>query len=443
MENNYNEDKIKNILNNPPEFDLPEGALDAMRQKLDAQAAPAPPKRAFPFWWFFSLLLPLFLGGIYLLFQNLQMSQQITQLHEQIKSVATVDTQINTRVIYQYDTIVNTVYKNILIEEILQNQPYNPSNSAFATVNAKTFDTNFLVPRIRSGSYSNLFTEKSPLEAAFLRQGIGLQLLNANLPDEVSEEEQSAFLSEMLADIQALDYPALNALDPPLVNRHYINYLTPGEPAYRKIKKNPIFYFIPTGASAGITGTPLVLPNTSLNFESTYTLGLNASLHFINDVSLTLGAEYLPYRFEYSPEEFDDGIFSVAPPNEPDDELHEIKGSFNYLQFPLQLKKYLRSGKKFQPYFGLGMVAYLPIKQSVSFEYIDGGNEYAVSSNFGNGDFSTSNLRVNLGAQWTIWDNFVAQIEPYYQHGFKQSDNEFFKIRNWGLQMGVSYRWNQ
>ena len=121
------------------------------------------------------------------------------------------DTQINTRVIYQYDTIVNTVYKNILIEEILQNQPYNPSNSAFATVNAKTFDTNFLVPRIRSGSYSNLFTEKSPLEAAFLRQGIGLQLLNANLPDEVSEEEQSAFLSEMLADIQALKFDSHNA----------------------------------------------------------------------------------------------------------------------------------------------------------------------------------------------------------------------------------------
>ena len=146
-------------------------------------------------------------------------------------------------------------------------------------------------------------------------------------------------------------------------------------------------------------------------------MALNGALRFYQDVELEIGLERLQIKSEIT-NQAEANAYPFIPPDNTDDLFKEIKFDLTYLQIPVTLRKYFYSDKSFSPFFGVGLVAYRPLKQEFEYEYVNGTiGEYYVGDTFSEGAFSLNNWRVDLGGQFRIRKNVSARAGLMYQYG--------------------------
>ena len=138
------------------------------------------------------------------------------------------------------------------------------------------------------------------------------------------------------------------------------------------------------------------------------------------------------------PEQFSD--FPAGIPNDPTDELYEIKGNYRYLQVYAGMKHELFPRSRLRPSFSVGFVASKPLRQDLNYEYVSNADEYYVPTNLGSGTFSFDNLRVGIGADFDLTQRWSISSALRYQHAFSLHESESFPLRYWGVNLGVNYQ---
>jgi hypothetical protein len=433
MEDNYLDKKLKDILENPPHFEPDAAAISDMKKRLDKSDVKSHQGISRLWWLVPLLLLPFLLGGVFFLNKYQELNQKLDRLNLQL-SYFQRDTTHENHITYYYDTIHNTIYKDVIIERRFEKaiipppslkafyRPYS-NNSNLSEV---TSLTDFLV--YRNGQ--NLGTK-------------GLNLANlsglSSLDNPLSKEE---LLAELIRN-ERIDKIGLKV----------INYYSRFENIEDKLndpnweptihKANPILYFVPKGGNIGGNYTPIVAGKANSKGYSGKSFGINGSLEFYGGIEMSLGLERLSFGFEVKePEQF--AIYPLLPPDNTNDLLTELKPSFSYLHIPLMFKKYIRKDDKLRPFFGVGFVAQKPLKQNFVYEYVDDvtDQEYKLNQSFKNGDFTINNLRTSIGLNYHFLDHFSAQTEFVYYYAFDQAPTEYFKLRYWGANIGLRYHLN-
>ena len=427
MEDNYFDEKFKNILENPPEFEPGAEAIADMHRRLDGRQDPRR-RWLIPLWWLIPLLLlPFLIGNIFFFIKYKNLNQKLNDitLHQQ-------DTTNRNFVTYHYDTIYTVIYQDSIVKRYYEQKITLPQTFDFS------YFPNYSSPFGLYGKPGSGFNTYNPQPFAFHFSEVRNRLWREqNLLDP--EEEggiPAGWSKEPLADIDGRPFRGLKL---PKRFLDYKSLLEKSDWEYPEPKVNPIYYFSPQGASVGLSGMPVVVgQGTTASYNGT-NLGITAALSFREGIELQVGAERLAIGFELKETStFED--YPILPPDDPMDILKEIYVDFTYFQVPIVFKKHFRLEKNFRPFFGVGMVAQRPLKQQFRYEYIGGAlGEYKKNQSFSEGDFSINNIRGSLGAHYQLGKRISAQAEGVYQYGFDQGIGEYFPLRFGALNLGLKY----
>jgi len=205
-------------------------------------------------------------------------------------------------------------------------------------------------------------------------------------------------------------------------------------------KINPLWYLVPTGFQAGVNWSPLGIINLPTGNNNLKTIGFLGEITFTRNTHLQFGIDYLdvPVSAETA-EELNQ--FPTAIPNDPGDLLSELYGDFTYLQIPLTLKYIFQPDKKWKPSIGVGMIARLPIKEQLRYEFISmQGGEYTQNQPISDGAFSVRNVRGTVGIAYNFYKNYTIQAEGFYNYQFGEPTNPYVQFRYGGLNLGLTYK---
>ncbi|MFK7937448.1 MAG: outer membrane beta-barrel protein [Saprospiraceae bacterium] len=444
MEDNYFDDKLKKILQSPPDFEVDEGAIANMHRKLDAENMGRPHRGLMSYiWWLLPLVLLPFLGGGIFLFnkyQNLQ--EQFEQLTQQVQTVR-LDTVTHKHIIYQYDTIYNVIYQEVAVPRYSSAAISSFSNTFSSSVStnapnsssflSSSFDNRNLPPPTNARNNEQLgFRYARLLAAHHYRQTLSATSNNASRPIFAWDR----------SPLSGIDYASLLGKQVESETPHLINWEDYEIPPFfdkRSMRVNPAYYFIPQGFNVGLQGNPINVISTNVGNAFGSNFGVSGALAFHNDVALELGVERLGVRFELT-DVNNLQNYPLLPANDPVDLFKELKANLTYLQIPILLTKHFRSEADFRPFIGLGIVAQRPWKQDFEYEYISGVNgEYSLTENLTEGEFSINNIRARLGARYYLGKQLSLTGAAQYQYGFNQGVGEYFQLRYWGLNLGMQY----
>ena len=438
MEDKYFDKKIKSILESPPAMRPDANALADMKRRLDNINTPREHSSKGLLWLLPLLILPFLFGTLFFYQKYQNLNQEINKLQSQFTQLNQNKIQ-NNYITYHYDTIYRTIYKDKIIERQFEKTIVPPPpilNSYFAYNNSNGYhpqhhqvltDFSFL----KKGIFNSIDDQLTNGRGFVNGKNLGLKGLTNFIELEATDK-----------NLDAIDYLSLN----PLNHNNELNVLDEKlNDVHWKVSKkntNPIFYVIPTGINAGVDRMQWVRGNTGSKNFSGSSYGVNGSLEFPRGVEMQIGAEWLGLSFELKAQD-DLSSFPTLPPDNPGDLFKELKVGLSYIQIPVVIKKYFRDKKSLQPMFGIGFVAYRPLKQKFSYEYINSSLvEYNSSQSFSDGDFSANNLRFNLGGRYSFRKRYIFQAEATYQHAFEQGTGEYFKLQYWALNLGMRYRFS-
>jgi hypothetical protein len=424
---------LKDILENPPPFEPDTAAISDMKKRLNESDVKSR-RGIWGLWWLIPfLLLPFLLGGVFFLNKYQELNQKLDELNIQLSHFQR-DTAHEHYVTYHYDTLYNTIYKDVFIE--------------------RRFEKSVVPPPSLKGFYrpysghSNLSEMHSLTDFLVYRNGqnLGTKGLNlANLPG-LSSLDNPLSKEELLADLirnERIDNIGLKVIDSYSRFEKIEDKLN--DPKWEPTihKANPLLYFVPKGGNIGGNYTPIVAGKANSKGYSGKSFGINGSLEFYGGIEMSLGLERLNFGFEVK-ESSQFANYPLLPPDNTNDALSELKPSFSFLHIPIVFKKYFRKDKDLKPFFGVGFVAQKPLKQTFVYEYIDdvSNDEYKLNQSFRDGDFSFDNLRTNIGLKYRLLDHFSAQAELVYHYAFNQGSEEYFKLRYWGANVGLRYHFD-
>ena len=115
MEDNYFDEHLKNILENPPDFEPDAKAIADMNRRLDSDQQTAR-RWVLPLWWLIPLLLlPFLFGGIYLFTKYQKLNRKLDDLTLHTTKFYQ-DTINNQHITYQYDTIYRVIYQDSIVK---------------------------------------------------------------------------------------------------------------------------------------------------------------------------------------------------------------------------------------------------------------------------------------------------------------------------------------
>jgi len=436
MANKYTDKKLKEILENPPEMKPDFNALSDMKRRLE-EAAPKKKKALNPWFWLLPLFILPFIGSsifFYLKYETL--NEKLDQL-----TLQSVDFQQDTvhksYITYQYDTIYTTIYKEILIELPVEEK-------AFSTLDLTSRYPNLFQQNSIQGSTPSIFDggQNFNQPGLFASPGLGLYRPNVLSNKDSAQQKLSALNEGAAFGVSKLisSLPLKLLSNPGDFNEEEKMNFSPK--VFKEKNVNPLYYFVPQGGNLSLTGMPFLIgKGQTTNFFGT-NLALNGALRFYQNVELEIGLERLQIKSEIKDQAEADAYPFIAPDN-ADDLFKEIKFNLNYLQIPVTLRKYFYSDKSFSPFFGLGLVAYKPLKQEFEYEYVNGLiGEYYVGDSFSEGAFSLNNWRVDIGGQFRLRKNMSARAGLMYQYGNTQGPGEYFNLRFGGLNLGLKYDFN-
>lgn len=437
MGDNYFDEKLRDILESPPEYEPDALALQDMQQRLRDRGGGIRGRTWFP--WVLSAILFLLLAGAAVLFQQLAVLQsQVQQLEDQLTTVqSTTDTIIHQQIIQHYDTIYTIIYKEkyLPVQEALAQFPelYEASSPSLfwgerngGLITSTGNNQGLLSWSLDENRYSLL--ERSPSSSFFSSDTLATEKVDdfdfwANKAFPLEGRIWKQLSAKRSWETAVVDGPTL-----------------PIKP-YKKSTISPLYYFTPIGLAAKAVVDPVVLPSHDLG-GSSYAFGAGFEIKLPQNRSLEIGGEWLSMKFELKdPAEF--GRFPILDPEDPADVLHELKGDFSYLQIPVSLRQQFLPNKNWSPSISIGMVAVKPIRQRLEYEYIDGQREYKLSNNAPSAPFSVRNLRIGAASQIQLNRRLSINPAVQYQHAFETQAQEFFPLRYWSLRLGLQYDFSE
>ena len=108
---------------------------------------------------------------------------------------------------------------------------------------------------------------------------------------------------------------------------------------------------------------------------------------------------------------------------------------------PLIFKYVFKADKKWQPSIGIGVIARLPIKEQLKYEFVSiQGGEYNTILPFNDGSFSINNISGKIGLGYNFYKNYSIQAEGFYNHQFGEGTNPYFKLNYYGLNINLKYK---
>lgn len=438
MEDNYFDNKLKDILENPPEFKPDARAISDMERRLDAPINNKPSRAAW-LWWLLPLFfLPFLFGTIFFYTKYQTLNTKLNDLNSQLIHYQK-DTTSQNYITYHYDTIYNTIYKDIIVERHYERQVVPPP-IRYATFGNYSNPSNLLGSRNLTdfGVYSagNVFGQPpNVFSAPFINSG---QFLEKGLSRQELLEKEFDLKNRIAERIKDLD---LEEVETYKRFRHIHLQEMINDPNWEPFERNvnPIRYFVPKGINVSFAHSPTNNGNFSDANYSGKSVGLYAALEFHKNIQLQIGAENLGLEFEIK----DQSLYTKYPivnPDDPTDFLKELKVNTKYLQIPIIFQKSFRMNKVLQPIFGVGIVATKPYKQNIKYEYISSNvGEYDKNQTLKAGDFSVNNIRTTIGLNYNFWRKWSLHSEFMYQHAFEQGAGEYHKLNYFGWRTGLKY----
>ncbi|GEM_PF-3099878 len=450
MERHNTDDLFKKMLENPPPMRPDMDALEDMNRRLDAAQTK---RKRVVWWWLIPLLfLPFLLSTIFFYFKYQTAQNNLNELNLQL-----TDQQLNTQIdtltqritIYQYDTIFNQIYQDVIIQRNI------PEIAALRASNGGIFVPpslpNFGAPDLWANSAATAFNtfDKSsfqPSQLELLRDGKVLSLGQMALVlgkhevgvDKNKHSLERSQLTSLMRNIETLSF---------LDNRFQYEYPLPPSDHFLNLSAksnvdriNPLWYLVPTGFQAGFNWSPFGLISLPTGNNNVKTIGFLGEVEFTKNTRLQFGVDYLnvPLSAE-SAEEL--SLFPTALPNDPADLLKELYGDFTYLQVPITLKYVFQPDKKWKPSIGVGMIARLPLKEQLRYEFLSSqGGEYTQAQPISGGAFSVENMRGTIGIEYNLYKNYTIQAEGFYNYQFGESTNPYVQFRYGGLNLGLKYK---
>jgi len=443
------DNKLKDILGNPPSFEMLPADLEDMKRRLEEDRSP--PSRGVLWWWLPLLLLPFLLAGFFLFSKYQSLHDQVNTLSLQLSTIQKDSAQTHRLITYQYDTIYNTIYKDVIIERRYEEaaaNAYSANASSFpyyhpSTLNLSTLQQRYL--NVQSiawdlGQTGPLLLNSGPNSSFSSIPGIASPFSNqirSSIYSGIESNHPTAnkALITAFSQLSLLDAPLLAEKTRQLPQELLDDIL----PLSTERSVNPAYYLVPTGLSLEARYAPFVLANTPGRKGAT-AFGLAAEVKFPGPLRLQLGAELLQTKI-YTKDPTAYNNYPILPPNNPVDLLEEVKGTLSYLQIPIGLKMIFRQEKKYRPFISAGIVARRPFRQQFNYEYFSATQgEYKIENTLKDGSFSINNFRSGLGLEYTFLKKFAASTTLYYQHSFGLTVGDYFQLRYWGLNIGLRYR---
>lgn len=447
--NNHLEDQFRKILEDHPEFEVPQTDLDDMRHRLDAADASKRDRKGGFFAWFFPLLLlPVSLGLTYLFYQNHQLTTEVQSLQDQLL-ITKQDTIQQQHITYIYDTVYNTIHKETIIQHRVYPKKENRSRPSFTSV-VNRFSNSRATP-LFSTNQLNAYAFDQRYYNTHSSRALPYHYLSSNDADRISNPSND-FAETNKQPVDQIEtnnkhYHTLNLaskfrfLEDPInwSNRIPLNEL---EVLYQKKRANPMYHLRPKGFQLGLSINPLGIADLSgSNAGRLVTYGIVSEIAYSKKFRLGIGFQSTRYQGEVS----DPGTvpdFPASAPDNPGDVLRELYVSLQQIQIPITFKYLFYNNKKFTPFISAGFAASRSTKQSFRSEFITNTfMEYSKTQNFSEGTFSIKNFRGAVGLEYDINANWAASAATYYYHDFQLDLGEYFTLKNIGLNLSLKKKW--
>ena len=446
MEKHNTDDLFKKLLDNPPPMRPDMEALEDMNRRLEEVEEKR--RKVLPLWLFPLLLLPFLLSSIFFYWKYDNAQKTINEINS-YSTKQQIDTLTQRITIYQYDTIVNTVYQQEIVKvprvekaplpvlagnafstSLFQNIGFGKTTPSFSGANFNTFDVSSLQPPqlglLKDGEVLSLGGIKHSLQKAVL-----------SVKEEDMEAGTITYNWDIIRQLEVLSF---------LDNRFdYEHRLPPSEHFFALTAKssnriNPLGYLVPTDFEIGLNWSPLGLASLPGSSNSVKTIGFLGEVTFTKNTRLQFGVDYLsvPLKAE-TPAEV--AVFPSVAPLDPSDFFKEIYGDFTYLQVPLTFKYVFQPEEKWQPSIGVGMIARLPLKEQLRYEFLSvQGGEYTQNQSFNDDSFSINNLRGTVGLDYRFYKNYTIHAEGFYNYQLGAATNPYFQLRYGGVTIGLKYK---
>ena len=430
MDENYFDQKIKESLDNHPAFSPQENEVLDLQKRLYA-AMPRKRRTGLAMWLVLPfLLLPMAIGAFYFYEKYTDLHENVEQLSHQINILKKDSIIVQKKIIYQFDTIYKTVYREVVVERENEQIAVSNLNSSDFLLYSRVFSSPFALPGDRS-RHSLFYLDRSYTVKDYLGQHPMILLDDV---EQVSSAPENKIILKDPESIKEIGLGKINSQFDYLPELK--KYFSPGEikPAKRNI--NPLWYFVPQGMNIGVNYSLWGSAKTLSGNSGFSQIGVSGEIIFPKDIRLHVGINRVSFSFEEK--EFAAAQqYPQLPPDNAGDLFREMKGDFTYLQIPVQLKYSLFNQDNIRPVLGFGFSAYRQIKQQFKYEYIGSNGEYDKSQNFDNGEFSVNNLYGSLGIEYHFKYGLSANLEGFYHHGFDLNPNQFFELRYWGVNVGM------
>jgi len=421
--------KIKDTMNNSPDFPFEERLWEDMEQRLDAAENPSDK----PFMWLpFLLLLILSWGGLAYFVQAYYSTQNLLDLSKQVEKQATIVNSNQTSLAHlekRNVVIYDTIYKKVYVEQEITDVKIKPNSNFISTPSRKHFiDWAFFDANL---SKHQSFFSNSNLNYFELN---GLPLSNQNINIDTPAINKIKQYKNNLTLINLPSIP-LFEISQPLVQK------SPQFLEQRKKRKKVSDYLYPLrpqsfslSAQGGIS--------KSFNIEESddnTNAKINASIGYGSNFELLVGLEFLTNSFEYYLDRENINDFPRLDPNNSGDVLNEIYGDFKYIQIPFGIQYYFAPKSNLQPYIGLGLIAHKAIKSSLDYQYLSIMEEYLISQdNTLSPSFALSDMWSSIGVRYHLNSNWALLVEGSTQLELKKQpylyQNHQYLKWNVGLQ---------
>ncbi len=417
---------LKNILENSPPFEASKQAVDDMRTRLD-QAYGRHPWRV-PWWWWIPLLILPFASGMIFFFMKFQnLNNKLDDITLQLKS-RQIDTITQHHTIYHFDTI----YTKTIITQGGE-QPFLAPN--YWTTNGVSWTANW--------DNQHPFTAAVP---PFFYEPGSLPKSKETLLDQIKNGRitlgdlrfSSSFPEQTENDIDTRSWSPMHTINGPepsfLMENGFasekirsVSYFS--SPQTRPIRK-PLVQGVQLGAFVGTAALEEHL--SALIWEA------NLDLMLSRRWRLRTGFQQIGIEFEEKEDDHFDNYPLISPDN-PGDELEEIKANYSFARIPLRLIYTFHSTKSIQPYLGIGISGIRAVRPELQYEFRGSAGEYYRNLSFNMTSVSIKNLEFGVGLEFYLGKGLNASLEGFRFQNFDKNLEQINRISHFGGKVGLHY----
>jgi hypothetical protein len=419
---------IRNILENSPPFEVTEQAVTDMNARINQ--AYGLRRWWIPWWWWVPLLvLPFAVGTTYFFVKFQNLNKKLDEINLRL-SLNQNDTITHNYIVYHYDT----VYSKVSLTEGGE-QRFKAQNSW---------------PSYRSQG-ENSWTGQHPFTTtipSFYPDNPEGNAVNYRLLDQI--ESGKVTLTDLKRTLDFIE--EVNDID----TRSWTNLIaisrsrTPYLPTTNFIKEKALLSFSPIHFSIGHAKrlrTPLVEGiqlggffglATLTEYSNSPVWEANVDLLFSRKLKMRTGFQQIAIDFEEKEEDHFDQYPLVQPDN-PGDELEEIKVNYALARVPLRIIYTFASRKSIRPYIGIGFSGIKAIRPKLKYEFSGSAGEYYKMQTFDIPSISINNFEFGVGLEFYLGKGINASLEGYRFQNFDKNLEQINRLSHLGGKVGLHY----